>query len=270
MYVSTGVVISKSAAEKMTSYKVEKTMFSINGNDVLLNLYGDDNNYKSFPHIGDDTFGKVLVASRRRDKRTTLYDFQTSKMKTIDPVNDTVIYSNGGKVVDINIYNNIPLSELRKKTDVFNKEILEIVENQYRYWNEMSAALEKIIPCKSLTEKEKEEERHEFGHVCKHPIERDKNTNKYTDELAYYWKLAHENIDENIKWRFDGKVFDNFKIQFTILKENHLTVGAKLTGRYGNKGICSMILDDEKMPITKDGVRAEIVLNPLGVINRLF
>ena len=62
--------------KKLTSYKVEKTMFSINTNDVLLNLYGDDVEYKSFPKVGEYIDSRVLVASRRRDKRSIMYDFQ--------------------------------------------------------------------------------------------------------------------------------------------------------------------------------------------------
>ena len=228
-----GVVISESAAAKLTSYKVEKTRLSINGNDVLLNLYGTDKQYKSFPKVGDHIDGRVLVASRRRDKRTTLYDFQASKMHEIDPVNDSVIYTGGGTVVDINIYNNIPLEVRRKKTDEFNKEILVELENQYRYWKEMRDALEEIIPCKILSEKEQSDEKSEFGHVIKHPRPKSENPVKYTDELDYYWKLAHENTDEKILWRYDGKSFDNIKIEFTILKENPLTTGCKVTGRYG-------------------------------------
>ena len=110
-----------------------------------------------------------------------------------------------------------------------------------RYWKELAVELEKIIPCKTLSESEISAERSDFGHVCKHPIDREKNPNKYTDELAYYWKLAHENIDEKIQWRDDGKTFDNIKMQFTILKENPLVPGSKLTGRYGNKGVVTLI-----------------------------
>lgn len=226
-----GVVISESAAKKLTSYKVEKTMFSVNGNDILLNLYGDDLNYQSFPKVGEYINNKILVASRRRDKRTVLYDLQTTRMREVDPSNDEIIYTGGGTVVDIDVFSNVSLSDLRKRSDVFNREILEVLENNHRYWSEMAVELEKIIPCKILTEAEVHQERSEFGHVCKHPIDREKNPNKYTDELAYYWKLSHENIDEKIQWRYDGKSFDNFKLQFTILKENPLVAGAKLTGR---------------------------------------
>lgn len=265
-----GVVISESAARKLTSFKVEQTTFSVNGNDILLNLYGDDKSYKSFPKVGDYVDSKILVASRRRDKRTALYELQSSRMKDIDAVNDEIIYTGGGTIVDIDIYSNKSLKDLREKEDVFTQEVLMVAENNMRYWKEIAEELEKIVPCKVLTEKEFKEERSEFGHVAKHPIDRDKNPNKVTDELLYYWKLSHEYIDDRIQWRSDGKSFDNFKMKFTILKENPVTPGVKLTGRYGNKGIVASILPDDEMPRTLDGKCAEIILNPLGVINRLF
>lgn len=226
-----GIVISRSAAEKLTSYKVEKTSLSVNGNDILLNLYGDEKNFISFPKIGQVVDSRILVASRRRDKRTVLYELQNDRMREVDPVNDEIIYTSGGKVVDINVFSNVPLSEMRKREDIFNKEVLTVIENNYRYYKELSTELEKIVPIKVLTEAEIKQERSEFGHVCKHPIERKKNPNKVSDELLYQWKVAHEYIDEKIQWRSNGKSFDNFKIEFVILKENPLTEGCKITGR---------------------------------------
>ena len=99
-------------------------------------------------------------------------------MRQIDNVNDEVIYSGGWTVVDLTIYNNIPLSELQKKTDEFSVQACRVLENQYRYWNEMKEALEKIIPVKALSEKEQAQERQDFGMVCDHPMPRAKNPNK--------------------------------------------------------------------------------------------
>lgn len=50
------------------------------------------------------------------------------------------------------------------------------------------------------------------------------------------------------------------------------SVGDKLMGRYGNKGVISLILDDEKMPYTEingNVIRAEVILNPHGIISRM-
>ena len=44
-----------------------------------------------------------------------------------------------------------------------------------------------------------------------------------------------------------------------------LSVGDKMSGRHGNKGIISRILPEEDMPYLEDGTPVEIILNPLGV-----
>jgi len=264
-----GIVISESAAEKLKAYKVEQTMFSVNSNDILLNIYGDSDYYKSFPKVGDVIDQKILAAIRRRDHGKVLFDFQIDKLMNPDNKDDTIIYTNGGQVVDIDIFSNRTIEDMERNPNEFTQEILYVYKEQHEYYKTLATELEKIIPVKVLTQAEIDKERKEMGHIVSHPVNREENKNKYTDELAYYWKLSHENIDPKIQWRHEGKSFDNFKIRFTILKEAPLTIGAKLTGRYGNKGTISLIISDEEMPTTEDGKRAEIILNPLGILNRL-
>jgi DNA-directed RNA polymerase subunit beta len=48
-----------------------------------------------------------------------------------------------------------------------------------------------------------------------------------------------------------------------------LSVGAKVAGRHGNKGVIARILPEEDMPYLPDGTPVEIVLNPLGVPSRM-
>ena len=48
-----------------------------------------------------------------------------------------------------------------------------------------------------------------------------------------------------------------------------LSVGDKMAGRHGNKGVIAKILPEEDMPFLEDGTPADIVLNPLGVPSRM-
>ncbi len=48
-----------------------------------------------------------------------------------------------------------------------------------------------------------------------------------------------------------------------------LSVGDKMAGRHGNKGVIARILPEEDMPYLPDGTPVEIVLNPLGVPSRM-
>jgi len=54
-----------------------------------------------------------------------------------------------------------------------------------------------------------------------------------------------------------------------IAKKRKITVGDKMAGRHGNKGIISKIVRQEDMPFLEDGSPVDIVLNPLGVPSRM-
>lgn len=54
-----------------------------------------------------------------------------------------------------------------------------------------------------------------------------------------------------------------------IAKKRKITVGDKMAGRHGNKGIVARVVRDEDMPFLDDGSIVDIVLNPLGVPSRM-
>ena len=58
-------------------------------------------------------------------------------------------------------------------------------------------------------------------------------------------------------------------VKVHIAMKRKLSVGDKMSGRHGNKGIISRILPEEDMPYLEDGTPVEIVLNPLGVPSRM-
>ncbi len=58
-------------------------------------------------------------------------------------------------------------------------------------------------------------------------------------------------------------------IEIEIAKLRKISVGDKLAGRHGNKGIIAKILPVEDMPHLEDGTPVDIVLNPLGVASRM-
>ncbi len=62
-------------------------------------------------------------------------------------------------------------------------------------------------------------------------------------------------------------VFKMVKVYLAIKRK--LSVGDKMAGRHGNKGVISRILPEEDMPYMADGTPVDIVLNPLGVPSRM-
>jgi DNA-directed RNA polymerase subunit beta len=78
----------------------------------------------------------------------------------------------------------------------------------------------------------------------------------------------------------DVKVFDREKgdelppvankvVRVYIAQKRKISVGDKVAGRHGNKGIVAKILPQEDMPFLPDGTPVDIVLNPLGVPSRM-
>ncbi|MFH2003028.1 MAG: DNA-directed RNA polymerase subunit beta, partial [Planctomycetota bacterium] len=58
-------------------------------------------------------------------------------------------------------------------------------------------------------------------------------------------------------------------VKVYIATKRSLSVGDKMAGRHGNKGVISKILPEEDMPFLEDGEPVEILLNPLGVPSRM-
>jgi len=61
----------------------------------------------------------------------------------------------------------------------------------------------------------------------------------------------------------------NQMVRVYVAQKRKVSVGDKMAGRHGNKGVISRILPEEDMPFLPDGTPLEIVLNPLGVPSRM-
>ncbi len=61
----------------------------------------------------------------------------------------------------------------------------------------------------------------------------------------------------------------NMLVRCYIAQKRKISVGDKMAGRHGNKGVVSRILPEEDMPFLPDGTPLDIVLNPLGVPSRM-
>ncbi len=59
------------------------------------------------------------------------------------------------------------------------------------------------------------------------------------------------------------------RIQVSVAQLRKVSIGDKLAGRHGNKGVISTILPVEDMPYLEDGTPVDIILNPLGVASRM-
>src|SRR5947209_11693383 len=58
-------------------------------------------------------------------------------------------------------------------------------------------------------------------------------------------------------------------VKVYVATKRQISVGDKMAGRHGNKGVTSKILPEEDMPYLADGTPVDILLNPLGVPSRM-
>src|SRR5271170_2537931 len=59
------------------------------------------------------------------------------------------------------------------------------------------------------------------------------------------------------------------QVKCYIAMKRKLSVGDKMAGRHGNKGVIARIVPEEDMPFMEDGTPVDVLLNPLGVPSRM-
>ena len=104
----------------------------------------------------------------------------------------------------------------------------------------------------------------------------DKDTNAMIRDLINNYCITAKTEAAAFKREIDkmkvGDELPNGVMQLAkvyIAKKRKITVGDKMAGRHGNKGIVAKIVRREDMPFLEDGTPVDIVLNPLGVPSRM-
>ncbi len=104
----------------------------------------------------------------------------------------------------------------------------------------------------------------------------DKDKNDLIQKVVHNYLSKHRELESREKrQKYNVTIGDELPagiIQLAkvyIAKKRKITVGDKMAGRHGNKGIVSRIVRAEDMPFLEDGTPVDIVLNPLGVPSRM-
>lgn len=227
------IVISESASKKLSSPLVKKVNIVINDNDIPLNLYGDNSNYKTFPDIGENSVHSILCGLRREKKEECLFSQSYSRLRELT-ISDTK-YTVSGKVVDVNVYCNAPdkLNEYQ-----YNTQLKKYYDENIRFSQDV---INVITPYLSS------------GYKVDYELQR---------------LISICNGALNGKQYFSERAFSNVILEITLVEEIPVLRGDKLSNRYGGKGITSRVKPDAMMPKTKDGETIDVILNMCGVYGR--
>lgn len=228
------VIISQDAADKMISPLIKPTSIMINENNIPLNLYGDDKTYRCIPDIGEDIKDNILIALRKEKKEEMVFTESVERLRTVMMSDEKKLLS--GKVIDINIMCN-------------NPENLETYHNsQFKmYYNELQRMSQEIVT--TIT-----------------PYVMNNYEISYDLMKLYSTSKRVLNHDEYI----DKRPFSNIILEVTVLEENRLQEGDKVSNRYGGKGVVSKILPTELMPtFGEDNERVDLIFNSFTMYNRV-
>ena len=232
------LVISESAAKALASPLIKKVTVQVNDNEIPLNLYGDDNFYKIFPDIGEETQHGILCGMRVEKKEESLYSLSYSRLRDL-MISDEK-YTVSGRVVDIDVYANNPDNFI---DNPYYGQIHKYYCDQVDMWRHIVDAVE--VGLRGYFEE---------GYVMDY-------------EMQKLYSNAKGALNGK-QFYTNGKAFSNMVIEITLIDEIIVRRGDKLTNRYGGKGVVAKIKKDELMPMTKDGQHVDVLLNLCGVVGR--
>lgn len=243
-YISTAkntedsIIISESAAKKLASPLIKPVTIIINENDILLNIYGNEYEYKSFPDIGESVVDNLLTVVRREKKEESLFTHSYNRLNEFLISDDTFIVS--GEVIDVDIYCNNPDTI---NNSAYNSQIKKYNDNKLRYMNEVVCLVKDIQ-------------------------ENNDNNLKMSYNLQKFLYEAN-NVLAGMQY-INDRPFTGTILTITVLEKNEIKIGDKLSARFGDKGVVSFILPDEEMPIiSQTGESVEIIFNSCTCVGRL-
>lgn len=201
--IEDAIIVSETLAKTMTSTEVETVKIPINDNDILINIFGDDDHYKPFPDVGEKTKNKILCVKRRLNKDQLLFDLKSSNTRKILDNSDAKTYIDG-EVVDIDIFCNKPVDEIPNTS--FNRQLIQYIQMSNDFYSKVIEITDALLD--------------EEGSEC-------------SDEIVQLNSRAKDLTSRNVKFRDEnGSAFSNIVMYVTVKREVGLDKGQKLTGRF--------------------------------------
>lgn len=245
------IIISDEVAERFSYSIYDKLTVEFGDDSFALNLYGDENNYKIFPNIGEYTRDDGLVMAVREvdDMFSPILNSKKNE-SDFSPEFDKGFYVRGrGKVEDIKVYYSPNKKEPLKKS---SKQAYEYSEMYKQYHKEMVEAHNEIVKeCKQRYGREPE-----FSH-------------ELTVEIRDALVQTYNGKSPQIKKIFKKELLNILRIDFVIEHKAKLTIGSKLTDFNGAKSIVCEIRPKHKMPMDKNGVYADVCSDAKATISRM-
>tara|TARA_Y100001956_G_scaffold82973_1_gene107761 strand:- start:153551 stop:155665 length:2115 start_codon:yes stop_codon:yes gene_type:complete len=230
-----GYMVAQEWIDKLETSIMGNRRFGCGKNSYLLPIHGTEKNPKVIPDIGEhvDETG-LLVATRQYDELLAPIDMLNRNMRRVDPNYDDPVYiPPNAKVTDIDIYRG-------NDKDIIYQGGADQLE---KYYNSTKLYYEQLVD-----------------------IERHAIKNRYQIGVALNNAITHARLwlgnysARGIRsWR--GTPILPWELNVKYEKRQKLTIGSKVTGQHGNKGVICGILPREKMPQNIYGQYADMAMD---------
>lgn len=249
--IEDGFIMSESMLKRLTPTVYNSVTANCGRKAFLLNLYGDEKNYKPFPDIGERIRDDgVVFALRDLDDILSPADMTSRALRTVDHSFDRrVIGKPGARVVDINVFHDnrtnpayTPVgmdSQMRKYYDTHCNYYREVINTYNRLKARRPNGTLKITP--------------EF--------------NQLLVEAQIYLPVQEGTRKLNRMYRLEP--LDEWRIEVTYEAQMTPNPGYKATDMHGGKGVICKVMKDEDMPIDENGNRAEVIIYGGSTIRRM-
>ena len=248
-----GFVVSESMCKDFKFKIFEKRFIEVGNDSFLLNLYGDEDNYKPFPDIGEyiNETG-VVAASRKYNSQYAPALYSKKDLMEFNPIFDEAVYTREGrgKVIDIKVYNNpnkkkaLP-SGTDKQCEKYSRALLA-------FYEQIIQVYERLVS--------------DYGRYGRELIIGNRFNSLIVEALGI---VESSNVKSPLKKMYRKEMLDLYRIEFVIEFEYELSVKNKITDLHGGKGTIVSVWKDEDMPVDANGNRADIIMDPRATVSRL-
>lgn len=245
-----GIVVSRSALKRFGFDTYEKRVVEFGQNEFPLNLYGDDNNYKICPDIGEYVNPDgVLIGLRSYRPDLAIAEMSVKATQRIDYTFDRKVVADG-EVIDIKIHHDLNTglagtpAAMEAQPLKYDAARREFFGELYRWYNGLAR---------------------ELG---REPVLQPQLHNLLVEAMSVVAPTQDGN--QNVIKVHKKTRLDDYRLEFVIKHFIIPNMGNKFTDLFGGKGVVVSIWEDEDMPVDAYGNRAEMIFDQSAVNNRMI
>lgn len=254
-----GIMISEDVLDRLSFKVYERRVVSFGTESFPLNLYGNTTQYKPFPEIGDHIRDDgILVILRNYDNDICPVDMGIYDVTEPDYVFDKPVYVRGpgGKVIDIKVYHgqndNSPTpSGIMDNIDKYAIALKDYYRNILDTYHQIRSYRKK-----------------KFNDV-NHRLKLEPDFHRLVVEAMAMLSDQNVRSQQKLNLVYKKEPLDDYRVEFVIEYEIVPTIGFKMSGSHGDKGVICAIEKPENMPVDADGNRADVVMDSGSTINRM-